>query len=913
MKRIGLLFFISYFLFNHAVAQVSLNGEWDFQLNGGTWNKILVPGNWEMQGFDTPKYGKELVKSTAIYRRNFTAPAAWKDLLVRITFEGVNFGYTFKINGQEAGSHHGAFNQRVFDITPLVKLGQENQIEVTVETRPRAYLFDVSDDWALSGISRPVHVDAIPKNHIEDVTIKTNLQGSDAQVSVEVKTEGNRGKVEGFILDADGKQVSKLSSHPSPLTSHLQAPHLWTAETPYLYTLKLQLKDGKKVLHSYQTKFGVREVTWNNQVFRINGKPVKLKGVNHHDLSPVHGRAITREEMEQDMELMKAANINAIRMCHYPPIKYLLELADSLGMYVIDEVPYNFGTQWLGKKEYLKDLKERAYYTVNRDKNHPSIVVWSVGNENPITDIGLETGRYVYSLDNTRPYVFPQTHKPFAKMIKADYDSITMYSAHYPDPTELRKWSKETRYAIMNTEYAHALGLDFGQMQDCVEKWYQHPQLAGGGVWMLFDQGILRKSDKPVSKNDYTEYAWLDAHTYYDTDGDQGADGITYSNRLPQTDYWQVRKVYAPVKMSVRSYKSGKLLMRFINRYDFDDLSKTKIYWTLHADGQQLKQGALVVACAPHDTTSMTLEGIRFPQGQIGYITFTAKDKHGRQVTEQTFRLDKMNNLDTWHHLAQQGSKDLFNKDRLLSWVQKNVYARTGKKKTMSEYAAERQKKQLWPTNLVACTKAEVTSANTDSIVVKAAFVLNDTCSVDGSITFKKGMQHELLVNYNLTAHGEGVAAETGLSMLQEGATGMRWGGQGPYPTYPSKNLLSEFGFWQLNSDDLYFPGNRQHTCCLLMTNDKGEGTAIIPADDAANISVERYPQGIVMSHNAYVAKPYNKAARPKCAKLNGLNIKGQFTLVAVDSNWSVAMQQILGTPTRKVESYAPFYHSYDQ
>lgn len=903
-----------------AQAQISLCGQWDFQLNNGKWSKILVPGNWELQGFDTPKYGRDLVKSTAIYRRNFQVPANWSNQLIRITFEGVNYGFSFSINGKEVGNFHSSYNQRVFDITPWVKVGEDNLIEVRVETQPRAYLFDVNDDWSLSGISRPVHIDAVPKTHIEDATIRTSLQGSDARVGVKVKVEKASQKerviVEGDILDASHRKVCSLVGDwkkDSCLNVLMKSPHLWTAETPYLYTLQLRIRSGKKVVHTYNEKFGVREVTWANQVFCINGKPVKLRGINHHDLSPVKGRAISDAEMLQDMKLMKAANINTIRMSHYPPAKRLLELCDSMGMYVIDEVPYGFGDEWLGKREYLKDLKERAYYTLLRDKNHPSVVIWSVGNENPITPIGLETGRYVYRMDNTRPYVFPQTHKPFAKMLANDYDSITMYSAHYPAPTELRQWAKITKHPIINTEYAHALGLDFGMMQDCVEKWYQNPQLAGGCVWELFDQGLLRKSEKPISKDDYTEYAWLDANTYYDTDGNHGADGIVYANRFPQVDYWQVRKVYAPVKMSLRSYKNGKLLVRFINHYDFVNLSDVNVHWSLYSNQKKVKAGDLTLNCAPHDTVCVELKDMRTLPQQVSYVTMTVTDSKGQALTEQTFRLDQQDNLTVWNRLNQKSSVDLWNRQNLLAWVRNNVYARVGKKMTMSEQYVESKEKKLWSKRIIPCTKASIASASGDSLMVECLFVCDSTHHVGGHITFRRAIDGGIQVHYRLKAEGKGVATETGLSFLMPDAKSVRWMGNGPYAAYPSKSQLSEFGFWQLNTDDIYFPGNRQSVSVMMLSDANGKGWVVIPEDKAKNMALERYPQGIIVSHNAMVARPYNKFTRPKYINLDDTVVEGRFNLVAIDGNWSQQLQELFGKPVKQVNSIAPFYHSYDQ
>lgn len=889
--------------------QASLDGEWEFQLNGGAWSKIKVPGNWEMQGFAIPKYAKNLVKSTAIYRRSFHVPSSWKNQLVRITFDGVNYGYTFSINGQEIGTFHSSYTRRSFDITKYVSFDKDNTIEVRVETHPRGYLFDVNDDWSLSGISRPVYLSTVPQNHIEDFTLTTSLQGNDALVTVKSEVVANpktKAHVEGEILDTKGNVVGKINET-------LRNAHLWTAETPYLYTLRLRLMSKKKMLHQVQRKFGIRQVSWDQATLKVNGTPIKLKGVNHHDISPLYGRAITDAELMEDMKLMKKANINAIRMSHYPPSERLIELCDSMGMYVIDEVPYGFGDEWLGKNEYLPDLKERAYYTLLRDKNHPSVIIWSVGNENPVTRIGLETGKYVYKMDSTRPYLFPQTHKPFYKMFAADYDSVTMYSLHYPVPNELKKVAREARHPVMHTEYAHAQGLDFGQMQEVVDRWYQHPQLAGGCVWMLFDQGLLRKSEKPVDKNAYTPYAWVDEHTYYDTFDDYGADGILYANRLPQADYWQVRKVYSPVIMQLRNYKSGTVWMRVINRYDFTDLKDIQIDWTLKADNQAIKQGTLSLACAPHDTTNVKIEGCRISADAIAWLELKATDASGKVVTEQNFRLDSMSPEGIAEALVVSPVAPKWDKQLWLSFLKDNVCARVGKKRGMSETAAEKVVRKLWPRNILPVSKISIQSACKDSIVYDCMFDCDTAGYVSGTIAVARGQKGETHIHYSLTPHGKSEIVEAGLSIRMPAATTARWIGQGPYACYPGKNKLDEFGVWQLNADDLYFPGNREKVCLMMLSDDKGTGTILCPGDKTANIALERYDGTVFVSHNTAVSKPYNKANRPSYVKLKGKPMEGTFSLMDIGTDWSQQMIRLWGSPSHKPESYAPFYHSYDQ
>ena len=360
--------------------------------------------------------------------------------------------------------------------------------------------------------------------------------------------------IDGQLIDANDNVVASFSDVKGDHCS-MQLPdyHAWTAETPYLYTLQLQLKENGRPVQKHYEKVGLREVTWDNGVLRINGKPIKLRGINHHDESPYNGRAISDYELLADLTLMKKANINMIRTSHYPPKPRLIELADSMGFYVICEVPFGYGDNLLNKPQMLDLLKERAYYTVKRDKNHPSVIIWSVGNENPVTDNGLETGKYVHQLDPTRPYLFPSTHRPFNQLMDKKYDFIPVLSCHYPLLNELKTWSQALTRPLVNTEYAHALGTDIGQMQDIVDEWYKHPQLAGGAVWEFADQGLQRISLEQVNRDEPTNSVWASQSIFYDAAGILGTDGIVYADRTPQSDYYQVRKAYTPVKVTTQT------------------------------------------------------------------------------------------------------------------------------------------------------------------------------------------------------------------------------------------------------------------------------------------------------------------------------------------------------------------------
>ena len=623
---------------------------------------ISVPGCWELQGFAPPEYAKALKDGTGIYSRSFTVPATWsKADRVFICFEGVCFGFSFTVNGKPAGAFDSAFNRSVFDVSDLVDRSGTNSLVVTVITKPRCWSFDVNDDWSLSGIVRPVYLFALPPTHIQDVRVVTKMDGS---VAVDVAFQGPDAATASFtseLRDASGKVVATGST-----ALKVPNPELWSAEHPYLYTL-----DIKTPFQSFTQKIGIREISWQDGVFKINGRPVMLKGANHHDLDPIHGRAITRDFMLKDLKLMKDANLNFIRLSHYPPNPEFLDLCDELGFYVADEVPFGFGDGCLkqeAKDSFVPDTRKRAWFTIHRDKNRPCVVIWTVGNEDPVCPTLLQAGKYVGELDPTRPWCFPFTPGNFrTAFTNAAYASaVPIWDVHYLADNEFAEYAAQaTNKVFVQTEFAHALGLDFGEVETAWELMTRTPNMAGGAVWEFIDQGLLRTLGqegalkRAEKRNAPVFYCWRDASNYYDTAKFGGTDGVVYADRTPQVDYYQLRKVYAPVRVALADSNTA---FRIENRYDFTDLSAVKAQWSLFADSQQLAAGDLPLAVAPHAAATIpfpaplvaALSGSAEPsQGSAKasrrapsssgalYIRLTFTDRSGLQISENSLVLSR--------------------------------------------------------------------------------------------------------------------------------------------------------------------------------------------------------------------------------------------------------------------------------
>ena len=964
---------------NYSNVKISLNGKWKFKLyptaatgadsafflthfDTRKWADIKVPGHWELQGFSKPYYGKVETDGIGLYRRNFDVPASWKGKPVFIAFDGVLFGYTVWVNGRFAGEFASAFNRHTFDITQLVTPGKTNVIAVRVNKLPRAWKFDIFDCWSISGIYRDVTIYSLPNVYINDLVVKTT-HVSDESARLSISTVINQSakakfskniNVSATLKDAWGKTVGewglrKGNTFGQSLVfageTEVLRPLLWTAEKPNLYTLEVVLKDRKRVLQSHVQRVGIREVTWDNAVLKLNGKPVKLRGVNYHNLSPVNGRAVTESEFLKDLKLMREANINYIRTSHYPPSPRLLELTDSLGFYVMDEVPFGWGEEDMNKQSFLPELLTRAQATVERDKNHPSVIIWSIGNENPFTPITHQAGKRVKELDDTRPVCHPQVGSYFGNQFSKRTplpDSLDILSPHYPRSSTLKSWSNRFDRPMIITEYAHSFGLDFGSMEEQWEIMYASPKLAGGSVWHFFDQGILRKADRKISRNDYTEYVWPDSLTYYDT-GEirEGVDGLVYADRIPQVDYWQVRKVYSPVMPLGDSLtydsKTGKLSFRLNNRYDFTDLSEINCEWKFFAGNILLDSGLSALKCAPHDTVWIDVfpKANKLPEADYYMLKLAFTDRTGYQFSEKVYEVVPDGNrksclMDRFAPLpapfmpvgnafvsgenvlqisADEGQISLKSSDGK-PLITAGPYARINRKPTMAsrklgEFLLKKSTGKKSPVKdsvqhvqyEFAANKGDKTRINGE---ITYAFLKN------GYIEVRYDLKPDTSLNTNFT--------EAGVSfLLPARMTEFRWIGDGPYASYPDKKRLNEFGFHHLNSGDIHFQGNRANVDCAVFTDAHGIGVMLLA--NRANIAVERTQEGILISHNAFVSGRFNKGNDPELfysfEKIGSL--KGSFVIVPLDGNWNREIRQIFGNPNKTAVPFNPYYNSYDQ
>ncbi len=861
----------------------SLNGEWALKVIEGTadndevpaqdgsWGKIPVPGCWEAYGYCKPSYDKAN-PLTGYYRTTFSVPTEWKGKRIVLRLDGVLYGYDLWINGKKAGSWRSGYNTALFDITPYIsKKNGEQELAMKVITRFPGSDFDYNDDWAPSGIFRDVTLMAVPETHLSDLTIHAKLSG-EVSVDTEIANAKKGTTVKHEIYDMQGNMVG---------TSKVDNPQLWTAETPYLYTLRTMLMQKKDTLQVFTNRFGFRETTIEGNVLKLNGKPIKLRGVTCHSTDPVTVKVINEESILRDMKLMKEASVNYIRTSHYPREPRFYELADSLGFYVIDEVPFGFGDKLLSDTAYYPVLQQRAQATIRRDKNHPSVIIWSLGNENPLTDICIRLGEYVSSeLDPSRPYCYPQVGSYFRRFFEGENakgfpSKAPIYSPHYPTTGQIAGFYQHRDRPVIFTEYCHTLGIS---LEDHDRQWeiiQRTPGIAGGSVWEWVDQGMpFSWKDGREMKEEglygYEEKVFTSEDGGFEMYGNKGTDGLLYADRTPLPNYYELRHNYA--RAFVSSLKGNVLTI--VNRYDFLNLKDNVTFrWTLTCDRDTVRTGAFTIDCAPHDSATYRLE---LPeQTGLSLLRFDVVDAQGHKFLEQSFVMNKPS-------FSVIGTKGC-------DTATPSFLVRVGRKATMAELIKvgdKRIERYLQPVG---------------NPYVKA------------DIKTKKCPDGSLAVNYTLTPDTttDRFLSEIGVAwLLPKEIDHVQWLGMGPLASYPGRCKANNYNIWSLHKDDLYFEGNRMGIDAAFFSDKDGNGILVV--GDSLNMNFEQTDRGIVVTVNAAVSGQGPKFARtafPVTSK-NTDTLHGTFRICAVKGNeLPPAMSYLLSQPKTP---FKPFLTQYD-
>ncbi len=535
--------------------------KWDFMVtkgrNSGKWSTIPVPSCWEMQGFGTYNYYQDSQNpdEQGLYKYNFNISPQHKGKKVFIVFDAAMTETEVKVNGKSAGPiHKGGFYQFKYDITNLVQFDKFNLLEVNVSKKSTNNSINraerQADFWLFGGIFRPVYLEILPSAFIERVAIDAKANG-DFNMQVFNNVTGNQ-TIEAQVYDLKDKAVDKpfqLSAGDSMLHHHFSNIKLWNPEQPDLYNVIVSIKEGVKTIHNIKQRFGFRTAELREQDgFYVNGKKVIFKGVCRHSEWPETGRTLSRQVHLMDIEAMKGMNMNAVRMSHYPPDKAFLDLCDSLGLFVLDEL-----TGW--QKAYdTVTAKRLVKELVIRDVNHPSIVIWDNGNE----------GGWNRSVDNDYALYDPQKRHVIHPWERFNGTN----TKHYPDFKYVQNEVANAKEVFFPTEFMHGLfdGGHGAALEDFWNEMMKHPHAAGGFLWSLHDEGVVRG----------------DRHDSIDVAGNAAPDGIVGPHREREGSYYTIRELWSPVYIDSRATAqnfNGHLEVE--NRYLYTNLNQCKFEWKL--------------------------------------------------------------------------------------------------------------------------------------------------------------------------------------------------------------------------------------------------------------------------------------------------------------------------------------------
>ena len=606
---------------------------------------ITVPGNWQLQGYGKMHYSDlwynfpinppyvPTENPTGIYKRTFFVEESYRDKKIIIRFCGVDSAYHLWINGKEVGYSKVARNESEFDITDLIRVGEENDVTVRVYQWSDGTYLEDQDMWWESGIFRDVELIGVPKDGINDYKVIADLDDEykngifkveaflrttkEVNVTFELVDAGENIVFTKTVVAKEGKAC---------IDEVIADVNHWTAETPYLYKLFMTVEDDGQIIEVIPQNVGFRNIRLNGETFLVNGVAIKFKGVNRHDYSPQNGRVVSREEIEKDIILMKQFNINAIRTSHYPNSYYLYDLCDEYGMYLIAETDLEcHGFELTGDYKWITDDPswELAYVSrmtrmIERDKNHPAIIFWSLGNESAFGCNFRKMTDVAHEMDPTRLVHYEGDF---------DVESADVYSTMYTwienpkKPYLMKDIIEKSKKPHIHCEYCHAMGNGPGNLKDYQDLVYAHDKLQGGFVWEWFDHGI----------ESFTE----SGEKYYRYGGDFGddpsnkdfcIDGLIMPDRTPSPGLYEYKKVIEPITTTAVDIQKG--IINLLSRYDFANLDRFNLVYKVMEDDVILQTGFMAVpsieARANKDITlPYDLSAIKVKPGAHYYVNIS--------------------------------------------------------------------------------------------------------------------------------------------------------------------------------------------------------------------------------------------------------------------------------------------------
>lgn len=764
---------------------------WDFYcskgMNSGKWTTIPVPSCWEQEGFGGYYYGYgngDRLSETGTYRHQFQVPPQWKGKEISIVFEGVMTDAEVKINNVLAGPvHQGAFYEFSYDISSLVRYGKMNSLEVVVkkhsDNKSVNHAERDADYWVFGGIFRPVYLQIKPLENIQRVAIDANANGSIiADVYVSKQKNARSAKLEVFSpMGVSNYSVEReLTGTVSRLTGLLANPSCWTPESPALYTAKISLLDANgKTVHSVEEKIGFRtvEIRESDGIY-VNGVRVKLKGVNRHSFHPRFGRTSSKKLSVTAVNLMKDMNMNAVRMSHYPPDKHFLEVCDSLGLFVLNEL-----AGW--QKPTYDDTTGRKLIQemVLRDQNHPSIILWDNGNE----------GGWNNSLNKE----FAKWDLQKRQVIHPWEDYGLFNNYHYMDYNYLSNDGFNQRKIFMPTEFLHGLydGGHGAGLEDYWLRMWNDPLCSGGFLWVFADEAVERS----------------DRNQALDTYGNEAPDGIVGPYNEKEGSYYTIKELWSPIhfeKKYITPAFDGKMALQ--NRYHFTDLNKCSFTaeWVnctgpAQPANETINHREIVsISLAPGQNGVLQL---RLPDNwrQHDLLRVQAKDPFGRIIYTWTWPLQRANvKSEQLLSIAAINHRPILNETSTHFEVRSGLlFMKLRKENGQLDFVSkDGVQLPLHKGPVFVDNKKKIRSVHAsfedNNLVVEARFQKDDY--------FRWIIRGETqIIGLELAYEPERYSNFAGISFSypEDQVESMRWLGNGPYRVYKNRTKGVSFGVWE--------------------------------------------------------------------------------------------------------------------
>lgn len=686
------------------------------KFKGSGWGEISVPSNWELEGYGKPIYsniiypftpkilsgklkynwqGPQPPKPPKIYRdnpvgtyfRDFEVPLYWNNQSIILHFGGVSSAFYVWVNGKKVGYSQGSRLAAEFDITDYLKSGKNRLAVQVFRWSDGSYLED-QDMWRLSGIHREVMLMAQPKVSLNDFFVRTKfdeqLQDAKLEIRPEIwvkNTESDKlkdWKITAQLYDANKKAVFEKPLSASIkdiyderwpqrditkfalLESTIKKPVKWSAENPYLYRLVFTVKNSLgNIVEARAHSIGFRNVTFSNDnELLINGKVVKIAGVNRHDHHPKRGKALTRDDLRKDVALLKQFNFNAVRTSHYPNDPYFYELCNEYGLYVMDEANiecHHLGSYIPQQPNWVAPIMSRVMRMVERDKNHPSVISWSLGNEAGTGPAFAAAAGWIKDFDPSRfiHYEGAQgdpTHpdykegdegqKVFRGVAHANPDDpkyVDVLSRMYPELYQLDNMSKSKHInrPIIMCEYMHAMGNSIGGLSDYWSLIRAKPNLIGGFIWDMVDQGLEKTNEKG-------EQFYAYGGDYGDIPNDENfcINGVFSPDRKPNPHAWECKYVFQPFLFQDETIKKGDI--KVTNRFSYTNLSNYEVKWKVIEDGEEIQTGtlnSLSVDPSKTEIINVPYKNIKFNENSEYWLILSVHEKIDRLWAKKGFQL----------------------------------------------------------------------------------------------------------------------------------------------------------------------------------------------------------------------------------------------------------------------------------